>query len=135
MASKAFGAEARIAFHGNAHLTVHDRLYAVLFTVDTDDDYVFARFLSGRFKSGDRAEGHLIVVRINGGRVWMRLEQGLSDLAPFVTGKVAALGSHDLHIRMLLNFVIKALFPIIGRRRTRRPFQFDDGGFSIRRFD
>src|ERR1700675_2565586 len=81
-----FGAEARIAFHRNAHLTVHDRLYAVFFTVDTDDNDVLARFLSSRFKSCDCAEGHLIVVRINDGRVWMRLEQGLSDLAPLVTG-------------------------------------------------
>src|ERR1700674_5354572 len=86
-----FSAEAWIAFHRNTHLTVHNRLNTVLFTIDAHDEHVFARFLSSRFKSCDRAEGHFIVVRVNGGSVRMRLEQGLSDLASFVARKVAGL--------------------------------------------
>jgi hypothetical protein len=61
----------------------------------------------------------------------MRLEQGLSDLASFIARKVASLGSDDFHIRMLFNFLIKALFPVVSRRRTRRPFEFDNCCFPI----
>src|ERR1700730_17706067 len=48
---KCFSTEPGIAFHRTRHLTLNDRLYAVLFTVNTDDGHVFARFLSSCFKS------------------------------------------------------------------------------------
>ena len=88
--------EARVALAGAAHLAVDDRLHAVLFAVDRDNEDVLAGDLARRLDRGDGAERHLVVVGVDDGRVGMRLQQRLGHLAALVAGEIAGLAGDDL---------------------------------------
>src|ERR1700749_2235245 len=60
------GAEARVALDRRVHLAVNDRLQRRLLAVNRDDQNVFARIHAGGLERLNRAERHLVVVRVDG---------------------------------------------------------------------
>ena len=119
--------EARVALAGAAELAVDDRLDRVLLAVDRDDQDVLAGDLASGLDRGDGAERHLVVVRVDDGRVGMRLQQGLGDLAALVAGEVAGLAGEDDHIgRLGLDRVVEALLAVVGGRGADRALELDD---------
>ena len=53
--------------------------------------HVLAGHLAGGLEGGDGADRHLVVVRVDRGRVGMGLKQRLDHLAALVAGEVAGL--------------------------------------------
>jgi hypothetical protein len=106
-------------------------LNTVFFAINTYDNHIFARFFPGSFKGSDRTNRHFVVMRINGSGIRVSLEQRFGDLPTFVAGEITGLGRNHLHIRILLDFGIKALFPVVRGGRTRGTFELDNRGLSV----
>src|SRR3954447_9917279 len=81
-------AEEGAGLHRGAHLAGGDGGQRVAGAVDGDDGHVLSGLLAGRLERGDRADGHLVVVRVDRGDVGMRLQQGLHHLASLVAREV-----------------------------------------------
>ena len=126
--------EARVALDGGAASCRRSiACSASRVAVDRDDDHVLARHLAGGLDRRDRADRHLVVVRIDRGRVGVGLQQRLGDLAALVAGEVAGLGGHDLHAGNCLDRLVEALLRSIGRRGAGGALELDDLGVAVRR--
>src|SRR6218665_3407255 len=110
------GAEERAGLDGGAHLAGRDRSQRVPGAVDRHHHHILTRLLAGRFERRNRTDGHLVVVRVDGGDVRMGLEQGLHHLAALVPGKITGLGSDNLQPRVFGDHVVEALLAVVGRR-------------------
>ena len=83
--------------------------------------------LAGSFDRRDGAERHLVIMRVDDGRVGMRLQQRLGDLTALVAGEVAGLAGQDDHIgRLRLDRVVEALLAVVSGRSANRAFELDD---------
>src|SRR5215211_6408060 len=124
------GPEPRVALDAGAELAVHDRLQGRPLAVDRDQGHVLARLAPGRLEGGDGADGHLVVVGVDGVHVGVGPQQGLHHLAALVAVEIAVLGGQDLHARLALNGVLEALAAVVGRRGPGGPEQLDDVGLA-----
>ena len=94
--------------------------------IDRKHDHIRAGLLPGFFERLDRAERHVVVVRINRGHAGMHFQQRLHHFLAAAAPEVAALRRDDLHLRMRLDRFLEALLAIDRRRRAGRALQLDD---------
>ena len=126
MMSTSCVAEQRRALHDEVDLAVGERLHAVLHRVDRDDLDVLARHEAGRLDRLDRAEAHVVVVRVDEVDVGVRLQHRLHDLLAARTGEVAGLARDDLEVRVLADHVGEALGAVDRRSGARRALELHD---------
>ena len=101
--------------------------------VDGDDHDVLARRQAGFLNGLNRAQGHVVIVSIDGGDVFFagRFQEGGHHFLAFADLKVAVLTGEDFHVGIFGQFIGKALVPIDGGSTAGRALKLDDLGFAI----
>src|SRR5687767_3865035 len=94
-------AEPRVRLDDGVDRAVDDGLHGVAGAVDRDDLDVLAGVLVGRLERGDRAERHLVVLRVDRGDVRVAGDELLHDRLALVAGELAGLLGDDLQARCL----------------------------------
>src|SRR6185312_4063926 len=87
--------EPRVRLDHGVDRAVDDALHGVARTVDRNDLDVLAGLLAGRLERGDRAEGHLVVLRVDRGDARVTGDELLHDLLALVAGEVTGLLGDD----------------------------------------
>src|SRR5688572_6674091 len=129
------GTEARVGLHCGAELAVDDRLQGVAGAVDRDYGDVLARRLAGGLERLDRADRHLVVVRVDGVYIRVGLDQLLHDLLAAGAREVAALGGDDLHSGLVPYGVAEALGAVVGDRGPDGALELGDLRLAVGRLD
>ena len=132
---KSRGTEQRIALDGAVQLAGDHRVEGRPYSVNRNDQNIGPGFQSGLFDGLNRAQGHIIVVRVN--RVDLRaaalrgLQERFGDFLPFGAGELARLRLDDLEIGKILQRLLEALLAIDGRRRAGRALKFHHVSLAV----
>src|SRR5471030_1156480 len=120
-------AQQRAALHGHIQLPGDHRLESTFDAIDGNHDDVLAR-LQARFLDGlDRADRHVIVVRIEHvDLLALGLEESLHHFLALGAGEVAGLRADHLQLRIAGDDFLETLLAVQRGRRTDGALQLND---------
>src|SRR5262252_1294911 len=119
--------EQRAALDADVELAGHHRLERALHAVDRDDDDVLPRLQARFLDRLDRADRHVVVVRVEDvDLLALGLQERLHHLLALGAGEVAGLRADDLVARLRLDDLLEALLAVDRRCGPDRALQLDD---------